>query len=549
MKIEPVRITTNESVIALSFSYLLALKIKESLKEIPGYKWDKNSKCWVWPRTSGTAADLVRVLKNFPFVQVQADADFQTLLTESAKLETHQAVKVSENLEPIPCLQTEAWLHQRRAYWYCEPMKAALLNMGMGTGKTLVAAALAKNRDHKRILIVCPKSVMDVWPTQIQRHTGEWAKVIQLRGSLKNRIDQVLNATGERIILVTNYESFSQAATDDLIAVLKVKQIDFIICDESHKLKSPKGAASKAIRELAKWLNCHRLCLSGTPLAHSPVDIWAQYDFLDDSIYGKSFFAFRKTYTIDDPFGGVGGYRNMTGLNERMYRICYQVGRDVLDLPELVESVRTYTLSSKMASEYIRLYDYFDTSLAEISIQNAITALLKCQQLCSGFLKQDDDETEVHKDKLSLLSEVIEEIDLAEPVVIFCRFQWEIKAIRAMLGNDALELSGRANDLAEWQGGAARFLVVQIQAGSVGIDLTRAAFCCYFSLDWSLANFEQSKARVHRPGQTRTTQLIYLLASMESGKPTIDADILAALQARRDFISEVVKERKDKEQC
>ena len=67
-------------------------------------------------------------------------------------------------------------------------------------------------------------------------------------------------------------------------------------------------------------------------------------------------------------------------------------------------------------------------------------------------------------------------------------------------GRTSSELSGRVNTLPEWQEGKTDVIAVQIQAGGVGIDLTRASYCVYYSVGFSLGDYEQSLARVHRPG-------------------------------------------------
>ena len=53
---------------------------------------------------------------------------------------------------------------------------------------------------------------------------------------------------------------------------------------------------------------------------------------------------------------------------------------------------------------------------------------------------------------------------------------------------------------------------VQLKAGGVGIDLTRARYAIYYSLDFALGDYDQSRKRVHRPGQTRPTIYVPLIA-------------------------------------
>ena len=102
-------------------------------------------------------------------------------------------------------------------------------------------------------------------------------------------------------------------------------------------------------------------------------------------------------------------------------------------------------------------------------------------------------------------------------------------------------LNGYTKELANWQRGETTVILVQIQAGNAGIDLTRAAICVYYSLDWSLGNYEQSLGRIHRPGQERSVAYYHLLAL-----DTVDNDLYNALEDKQEavgFVTERLKER------
>ncbi len=110
-----------------------------------------------------------------------------------------------------------------------------------------------------------------------------------------------------------------------------------------------------------------------------------------------------------------------------------------------------------------------------------------------------------------------------------------IHKVAKKLKRKSLELSGRRKELAEWKAGEAPILAVQIQSGGVGIDLTRARYCVYYSLGFNLGEYEQSLKRVHRPGQTRTVHYYYLL--MER---TVDIATMRALQQRKRVVEAIL---------
>jgi SNF2 family DNA or RNA helicase len=72
--------------------------------------------------------------------------------------------------------------------------------------------------------------------------------------------------------------------------------------------------------------------------------------------------------------------------------------------------------------------------------------------------------------------------------------------------------------------------VGQIATAGLGITLTAASTMVFYSLDYSMSNFEQTKARIHRVGQKNGCTYIYLIA-----KGTVDSKILTALRNKADL--------------
>ena len=208
-----------------------------------------------------------------------------------------------------------------------------------------------------------------------------------------------------------------------------------------------------------------------------------------------------------------------------------------------MHETRTCELSPKCMKIYKELEKDFlaEVNDGSISVDNALTKMLRLSQLTSGYVQLDPeriglDSTKyeiIDNNKIDLLKDILLDIDIDEPVVVFCNFRNEINRIREMAEKSKRtsgELSGKENNLAEWQQGKTSLLVVQIQSGGVGIDLTRSRYCMYFSTGNSLFNFQQSQARVHRPGQLRKVYYIYLVA-----KGTVDMTIAKAMQNKQNL--------------
>ncbi len=294
-----------------------------------------------------------------------------------------------------------------------------------------------------------------------------------------------------------------------------------------------------------------RVGLTGTPFPHSPLDIFAQYRFLDARIFGHSFTRFRARYGVMGGWQGkqVVAYQNTEELAERFRSIAYECGADVVSLPETVDTTRTVVLGAHAARLYAQVARDFWAGVesGEITASNALTRMLRLQQITGGSVGLDLDAGERPQDrrvehvdtaKQDALRSVLEDLPEGEPVVVFARFTADLDAIHAAAkaaGAESWELSGRRRELEAWQHGAASVLAVQVQAGGVGVDLTRARVCVYYSLGFSLGEYLQSRKRTHRPGQTRSVLYVHLVA-----EGTIDEQVYRALEARQSVIEAVL---------
>lgn len=428
----------------------------------------------------------------------------------------------------------------------------AMLYCGMGCGKSKIAVDLIINFRFKRVLILCPKSVITVWPKEFAKHAGHdrWAVLPLNKGTIAQRLDQaeaflhLQEVKGNQAIIVMNYEAVWRSPFDSW--VLNFANFDLVVCDESHRIKSPGSAISKYMAKLADKVP-YRLCLTGTPMPQGPMDLYGQYRFLDKGIFGTSFTKFRARYAQLVPLGDTGaykivGYQNEDELHEKFYSIAFRADRDVLDLPEAIHNIREVDLEPKTMKIYKDLerdfYAWIDEG-KEVTVSNALAKILRLQQVTSGHIPSDDgDIVTVGNEKAEALGELFEDIPAEEPIVVFCRFRHDLDAIiqtAQKVGRTACELSGRCNQLAEWQQGKFNVIAVQIQAGGVGVDLTRACYCIYYSVGHSLGDYEQSLARTHRPGQKRTVFYYQLIAS-----GTIDEKVYKSLQQKKDIVEAIL---------
>lgn len=526
---------------------------KDDCKAIPGARWDKAQKAWRYPETPFAAQSIA---EKFPVEFCEWSPEALALLAEAQQIAEAAQHKHAADLPEIPIQKKPAWHHQKQCFWFAKELPAVMIAADMGTGKSRMAIDLLQNHTYWAILVVCPKSVVDVWPKQFREHAVHEYAVITPDGekSVAKRvaeIQQALKLSRARLkpaVVVVNYESAWREPMDDFL--LK-HEWDCVVLDESHRIKAPGGAASLFFGRLGD-ATPRRICLTGTPMPHSPLDIYAQYRFLDKGIFGTSFTNFRARYALMGGYGNhqVQGFQNQDELHAKMYQIAFRVNaEDVQDLPEAIDIVRTCKLSASAMAIYRELDREFVAEVGNntITVTNALTKLLRLQQLSSGFVALDRNDLnprekpqtrEVDTAKAELLLDVLQDLSAEEPVTVFCRFHPDLDTVHEVgksLGRETLELSGRVNQLAEWQAGKAPILAVQIQSGGVGVDLTRACYEIFYSLGYSLGEYLQARKRCHRPGQTRRVFYIHLIA-----EHTKDSAVYQALEAREDVVEAIL---------
>jgi len=443
------------------------------------------------------------------------------------------------------------WRHQQEAINFLAPLKAGGCFFEMGAGKTRVALELLQRWQPGLALVVAPKAVLPVWEREARKHMDGTFAIHVLNGTLPARSKQAEVATRKTgSILVANYEAVWR---EPLSSLLMRSLPSAVILDEAHRIKAPGGKASRFLAKLGK-LARRRLALTGTPLPHSPLDCYALYRFLEPNIFGYSFVRFRSRYA---QMGGylmheVVGWQNLEELNQKMYSIAVRVqSKDVLDLPETMDEVLTFKLSSKAARVYRDLEKHLLSEIESgtVTAANAMVKLLRLQQLTGGFLRPDEAERPERLDtgKAELLQSLLEDMG-QEQVVVFCRFHQDLNAVQDVcdtLGLRHAELSGRRNELPLWEAYQAQILAAQVQSGSLGVDLTQSRYAIYYSTGFSLGEYTQSRARVHRPGQRQRVTYYHLVA-----ENTIDQRIMKALEKRQDLVSFIVDDlRNTRRKC
>ena len=461
---------------------------------------------------------------------------------------------MSETSREFP-IRAAPYQHQRQAAAFAlnrlESGGGAALLMEMGTGKTLTAIAVVGTlwqevRIH-RLLVVAPLSILGVWEDEFDRYAAFGYNLAVLSGTGARKADTVRHMNGVALqVLVVNYESAWRMEKE-----LARWQPDMIVCDEGHRIKTHNIAASMALHRLGAKAK-YRLLLTGTIITNKPIDVFSQYKFANPSVYGNSFYLFRNRYF---DMVGYGNHtpvikRNMeTEFTEKLHSIAYRATKaECLDLPEFTDIVQHVDLEPAAQRVYRQLVkdSYAELSEGSVTVTNVLTRLLRLSQLTGGFVGNDDDTVteQVSSAKLDALSDLL---DSAEndgyKLVIIARFIPEIHAIERLLQKKDLRyamiyggVTDRPAQIKVFQNDPdIRVFIGQIATAGLGITLTAASTMVFYSLDYSMSNYEQTRARIHRVGQKHPCTYIHLIA-----RGTVDEKVLAALQDKANLAKTLV---------
>ena len=368
-----------------------------------------------------------------------------------------------------------------------------------------------------------------------------------LQGSSAKKVE-ALKAIPHRglEVAVVNYDSITLIEKE-----LSAWNPDFLICDESSKIKNPTAKMSKATHKLAK-LCSYRLILTGTPIQNNPLDFFSQYKVLDENIFGKSFYAFKNEYAILGNFNQPIGWRNLAELVKKAHSIAFRVTKEeALDLPETTDIIRSITLEDKVMKLYRQFVkdSFMELSKGEVTATNILTRLLRLQQITGGFLRPDEDSDryeQVSSAKLDALEDIIDTaISENKKLVVIARFIPEITEICKLLESKKIkyakvcgEVKDRAAEVDDFQNNLECMVFVgQLQTVSMGLTLTASSTLVFYSLSYNYADYSQARARIHRIGQRNTCQYIHLVA-----KDTIDEVVLKALEQKENIATKIVDE-------
>ena len=390
-----------------------------------------------------------------------------------------------------------------------------------GTGKTASAIwasdYLLKHKIIKRVLVICPLSIMDsAWRDDL--FTFATHRTVSVAHGASQKRKKIINEGSEYVII--NYDGVAIVLDE-----IKRGGFDLIIVDEATHYKNPRTTRWKTLKQLVDedtWL----WMMTGTPAAHKPTDAYGLAKLINPNGVPRFFGSFK-----DQLMFKVSQFtwKVRESATDTVFRALQPAIRftkeECLDLPEMIFTKRAVELTAQQKKYYKQLKDkmVMDITGEQVTAMNAAVSLNKLLQISAGAVYTDDGSTLEFdiRHRYKVLREVIDES--SQKVLIFVPFKHVIDILTDKLRGENITTEvirgdvpahRRTSIFKDFQESVdPRVLVIQPQAAAHGVTLTAANTVVWWGPTSSLETYDQANARVHRSGQKHKSTVVQLQGS------------------------------------
>lgn len=447
----------------------------------------------------------------------------------------------------LPGLRAKLYPYQIEGVAFLAGTGRALLADDMGLGKTLQAiGAAAWLREHegvRKTLIICPASLKHQWAREIERFTGQETQIIQ--GPAPERGVQYRR---EAAFFIINYELILR----DLSVINEHLCPDLVIMDEAQRIKNWRTKIAASVKRIPSR---YVFVLSGTPLENRLEDLYSLMQVVDPKVLGP-LWRYLVDFHVTDARGKVLGYRNLSLLRQRLAPVMLRRDRRLVrdQLPDKIVqrldvamTAKQWDLHDAAMGAAGRLAKIARTRPLTPSEQNRLLAALQQARMACNAAGLVDKETQ-GAPKLDELADILNEIcgQSGLKAVVFSQWEQMTRMVEARLkrmGLGSVRLHGgvptakRGELMDRFRDDDSIQVFISTDAGGVGLNLQSGAVLINLDVPWNPAVLEQRNGRIHRLGQTRTVQIITMVAA-----DSYEEQVFALVRNKQDLFDNVIGE-------
>lgn len=457
--------------------------------------------------------------------------------------------------------------YQKAGVEFIHKRKYSLIADDMGLGKTpSIIGAINLMPDFNKIIIICPNSVKYNWKK-------EW-ETWSIHTNKKVCVYNSSNIKDEGDVIIINYEVLNSSTNPkskkfrnpkkgkynsslNMLNMVKGwKGYDYLVCDESHRLKNLQANTTRNVMKIAKLAKKITFA-TGTPILSQPEDIWTTIKMFGFNKkfennkqkfmkkYCGAYFDRRWKRTVTDIDSVRPEILEELQIRLRKNFMIRRLKSEVLtELPEKIRSIVPLEIPQK----YIREFSDADISKDDLSLlstnsdgQKSILRGLKPNAISElTELRKVTGEAKV-KPVTDFVKELLEQ---GKKVVLYAHHTDVIEAyIKKFKKYGVVSIYGKTPDneredaKQKFQNDPdTRVFIGNFRAASEGITLTASHTMVMAEFDWVPAIMMQTEDRIYRISQDVPCDIYYMCADQ-----TMDSYILSAIIKKIKIIEQIIE--------
>ena len=225
----------------------------------------------------------------------------------------------------------------------------------------------------------------------------------------------------------------------------------------------------------------------------------------------------------------IDGYKNVERLKTKMRALgCdFLKTSEVIKLPEQT-FIPVIVPVSKDYKKFLKT-KIVEVEGVKLKGDTILTEILYLRMLCGAYSEH----------KLQAFNDLLN--STGSGMVVFYNFNNELDKLRAICEENERPVSiinGSEKNLDNYNNHDNAVVLVNYQAGAMGLNLQKYNKIIYFTPNFSSELYEQSKKRVHRIGQSQPCFYYNMICA-----DSIEKDIYAVLEKRKNYTDELFKQK------
>ena len=405
----------------------------------------------------------------------------------------------------------------------------------MGLGKTIETIAFINAiKSDKPILIVSPKSLVFNWISEFNKFAKD-IPVYGIIGTVEERKKIIKKIKDDKFgVFFISYDSLRNEYENLLDFTF-----DVVILDEAQFIKNIHAKKTSAVKQINAL---HTIALTGTPIENNIYDLWSIFDFLMPH-YLLDYDDFKDSFENDEEYYQI--------VRDKVAPfILRRRKEDVLkDLPEKFEVIVT----TEMSPEQRKLYDAFRLKAKEelkskdggSHMMEVLSIITRLRQICvdpATFVENFEGES----GKITTLKEIVEnKLKDNHRFLIFSQFVSALNIVKEEIekmgikyfmitgdtsAKERLNICNEFNENEEY-----KIVLISLKAGGTGLNLVGADVVIHLDPWWNYSAQNQASDRAHRIGQTRTVEVIKLIA-----ENSIEERVVSLQDEKKELVDKVI---------